>query len=140
MTLALPRSIFRLSVRVRIVLLALIPVVGFLANGIAYTVGETEVAQAFDSVKHAGALNESSQEFKAAVTAMRINARDFSAQPTRPAVAAFDASYALAVRSLATIQAAVAAEDKQYIQSLNTRLADVMANFEKRAAAFVDQA
>ncbi len=131
MTLALSRSFFRLSVRVRIILLALIPVVGFLANGIAYTVGETEVAQAFDSVKHAAGLSESNQEFKAALSSMRINARDFSAQPTRTAIAAFDGSYAQAVRSLAMIQAAVSAEDRPYIQTLNARLAAVMANFEK---------
>src|SRR5438067_1872955 len=105
MTLALSRSFFRLSVRVRIVLLALIPVVGFLANGIAYTVGETEVGQAFNSVNSAAALSDSSQEFKAALAAMRINARDFSAHPSRAAIAAFDGSYANALRSLATIQA-----------------------------------
>ncbi len=40
----------RLSVRARIVVLGVIPVVGFLANGIAFLTGDSEVGQAFEAV------------------------------------------------------------------------------------------
>ena len=39
-----------LSVRARIVALALIPVVGFIANGLHYVVSEREVSSAFAAV------------------------------------------------------------------------------------------
>ena len=45
-----------LSVRNRIILLAVIPVFGFLANGLAFTTGETQVESALLSVKRASAL------------------------------------------------------------------------------------
>src|SRR6202030_1934702 len=44
------RAFSKLSVRARIIVLGVIPVIGFLANGIAFTVGDVEVGRAFDSV------------------------------------------------------------------------------------------
>ena len=46
MILSVYRLVTRLSVRARIVLLAAIPVIGFLANGIAFTTGEADVEAA----------------------------------------------------------------------------------------------
>ena len=43
----------KISVRSRIVAIAVIPVIGFLTNGIAFTAGETDVEVAFRSVKQA---------------------------------------------------------------------------------------
>jgi len=40
----------RLSVRARIIVLGIIPVIGFLATGIAFVTGDTQVGSAFDSV------------------------------------------------------------------------------------------
>ena len=40
----------KLSVRARIIVLGVIPVIGFLANGIAFMAGDVEVGRAFDSV------------------------------------------------------------------------------------------
>ena len=40
----------KLSVRARIIVLGVIPVIGFLANGMAFMVGDVEVGRAFDSV------------------------------------------------------------------------------------------
>ena len=53
MTLSLHRIITRISVRTRIIVLAAIPVVGFLVNGIAYTAGEREVEHAFRTADRA---------------------------------------------------------------------------------------
>ena len=58
-----------------------IPVVGFLANGIAFTTGQAEVEDAFGSVKHASTLAETSQDLKGALASMRILVRDFAIQP-----------------------------------------------------------
>src|SRR5262249_47690590 len=72
MRLSLPplpafRWLNSISVRTRIVVLALIPVVGFIANGLPYTSGEDAVAGAFDSAKRAATLAGASREFKIAV-------------------------------------------------------------------------
>ena len=62
MTLSLPRMIAGISVRSRIILLAAIPVAGFLVNGIVYTAGEREVENAFRIADRASDLAEVSRE------------------------------------------------------------------------------
>src|SRR5258708_37748640 len=90
----------RLSVRGRIAAIAVIPVVGFLANGLAFISGETEVGNAFESVKSASVLADTSREFKAALARMQMASKDFVTQPSDAEVAAFDAGQALAANSL----------------------------------------
>ena len=46
----LARMLTSVSVRTRIVVLAMIPVAGFLANGLTYTSGEGDVGRAFATV------------------------------------------------------------------------------------------
>jgi methyl-accepting chemotaxis protein len=75
------RHVGRMSVRSRIIVLALIPVVGFLANGMTYVSGEEEVGQSFKTVNRAHELAEASREFKIAIAAMRIAAKDFAVSP-----------------------------------------------------------
>src|SRR6187551_2432780 len=77
----LTRLAGRMSVRTRIVLLALIPVIGFLANGVTYVSGEDEVGRAFHTVNRARELADASRDFKIAVAAMRIAVKDFSVRP-----------------------------------------------------------
>ena len=55
------------SARTRIVVLALIPVAGFLANGVTYVSGEGNVGRAFATVTQSHALVDSSRDFKSAV-------------------------------------------------------------------------
>ena len=52
------RLVSGLTVRTRIVVLAAIPLLGFLANGTAFTTGQAEVEDDFDSVKQAAALRD----------------------------------------------------------------------------------
>jgi methyl-accepting chemotaxis protein len=75
------RLVSRLSVRARIIAIALIPVLGFLANGIAYIAGERAVDRAVESVERATSLADASREFKSAVTAIKAAARSFAVQP-----------------------------------------------------------
>src|SRR3984893_7646834 len=88
--------IAKLSVRNRIAAIAVIPVVGFLANGLAFTSGEIEVGNAFESVKSAAVLADASREFKAALARMQMTSKDFVAQPSDQEVAAFAAGHELA--------------------------------------------
>src|SRR5262245_6678885 len=94
----------KLSVRTRIVVLALVPVVGFLANGIAFKIGESEVSNAFDSVKHASSLADAAQEFKDSLAAMRISARDFATRPGADQIQSFEDSHQRAQNSLNEIE------------------------------------
>jgi hypothetical protein len=55
------------SVRTPIIVLALIPVAGFLANGLTYVSGEGDVGRAFATVTQSHALVDSSRDFKSAV-------------------------------------------------------------------------
>src|SRR5581483_12369137 len=66
------------SVRTRIVVLALIPVVGFFANGVTYMAGERDVGTAFDTVRRSNALADASRDFKSAIATMRITLKDFT--------------------------------------------------------------
>jgi len=67
-----------ISVRARIVALLLIPVGGFLANGIAFTSGEADVQVAFASVNRAAALSDAAHSIRADLAAMRLSVRDFA--------------------------------------------------------------
>src|SRR4030088_2620384 len=93
---SIQRLISKLSVRSRIAAIAVIPVVGFLANGLAFTSGETEAEHTFESVRGAGVLAEASREFKAALARMQTASKDFVARPSDEGVAAFGAGHQLA--------------------------------------------
>ena len=107
MTLSLHRIITRISVRTRIILLAAIPVAGFLVNGIAFTVGEREVESAFRTADRASDLAEISREFRGALIQMRVRTRDFALRPSQELIHAFETTHDAAVRTLGIIEAAV---------------------------------
>jgi len=103
----LPRLLTSISVRTRIVVLALIPVVGFLANGLTYISGEGDVGTAFETVKHSTALADASRDFKSAISSIRIIVKDFNASPSPNLVVSFEQTHAVALRSLDTIAASI---------------------------------
>jgi methyl-accepting chemotaxis protein len=96
-----------LSVRARIVTLALIPVAGFAVIGFAYVSGEQEVDDAFDSVKISSALADASREFKSALTTMRISAKDFATRPRPELIKDFQEGHDSASKSLDIIESAI---------------------------------
>jgi methyl-accepting chemotaxis protein len=63
----LTRPLSAISVRTRIIVLAMVPVVGFLATGLNYISGEREVGTAFETVKRSAALADASRDFKSAI-------------------------------------------------------------------------
>ncbi len=104
--------------RTRIVVLALIPVVGFLANGLTYVSGEGDVATAFDTVNRSGALADASRDFKSAVSTMRIIVKDFSVAPNDNLLVGYEQAHALALQSLDAIAASIDRRHAANIESL----------------------
>ncbi|MBM3528558.1 MAG: HAMP domain-containing protein [Alphaproteobacteria bacterium] len=119
----------RLSVRTRMALLAAIPVLAFAANGIAYTVGESQVAQAFETVRRASSVADHSQNFKVSIAAVRIHARDFAQRPSADLIKEFEAARAQAGGSLAAIEENVDEETRKRLLPLRERLGEVAINF-----------
>jgi methyl-accepting chemotaxis protein len=135
MPLSVPRILsFRFlnsktSVRSRIVAIAVIPLIGFLVNGIAFTAGETDVANAFRSAEHATDLADASEGFKAGLAAMRIGIRDFIAEPSQESIAAFEAGSAQASQSFHSIETSVSQDQRFVLSALTRSMAAVQDNF-----------
>src|SRR5271167_73009 len=111
----LSRLLTSISVRTRIIVLALFPVVGFLANGLTYFSGEGAVGTAFETVKHSGTLAGASRDFKSAIASLRIIVKDFSANPSDNLAVNFEQAHAFALQSLASIAASI---DHRHAESI----------------------
>ena len=138
------RLVTRLSVRARIIGLALIPVVGFLANGVSFTAGQSNVETSFDHVKRAGDVADTSQNLKAALAAMRIHARDFAARPSDGLIISFEAAHSVATASLAKMAAALDDTARKSLEPVRNSLSEVIVNFgtlarHQRDLGFTDQ-
>jgi methyl-accepting chemotaxis protein len=112
-----------LSVRARIAVLALIPVVGFAANGLNFMSSEHAVERAFDSVRRAATLAEASRDFKGALATMQTSARDMATRPARELIKDFEDAYDIALDGL---DRAVAAQPSERA-SIDTLRVDVAA-------------
>src|SRR6187397_1353270 len=110
------------SVRARIIALALIPVAGFLANGIAFTSGDADVQAAFGSVNRAAALSDASNDFKEALAVMRLTVRDFASKPDDALVQAFEDNRKRAAGSLDTLEHALGERERKEVTALKDRL------------------
>ncbi len=125
MKLTVNRLISQISVRTRIAVLALIPVAGFLVNGIAFTAGESEIENAFGIVKNASVLADASREFRGALAAMGMRTREFAAQPSRDLIQSFESAHATAIRTLGTVETSVHPSLKQKLGPLQAQLAEI---------------
>lgn len=124
-----------LSVRSRIVLLVLIPVAGFIANGASYVSGEREVGDAFERYRRAVLTAEASHSFMEAINQMRITARDFAAAPSDELVDAFEAANALALRKIEIIDNSIDDDERLRISWLSGRLKDIRTRFRDVVSA-----
>ena len=141
MTSSALRLVSGLTVQTRIVVLAAIPLLGFLANGTAFTTGQVEVENAFASVKHATTLSETSQDLKAALSGMRIVVRDFAAQPSPALVQTFEDIHQGSLNNLRRIEGSAHASVRPEIEGLRKRIAEVNTRFshlinEQKALGF----
>jgi methyl-accepting chemotaxis protein len=123
-----------LSVRTRIIVLALIPVAGFVATGLTYISGEREVAEAFETADRAATLADASREFKIAIGSMRISVKDFVAGPKPRIVDDFDREMADALKSLSRITRSGAAMRGDTIVTLHNQLGGLKVNFDQLVA------
>jgi len=130
----LSRLLTHFSVRMRIVVLALIPIAGFVANGLTYLSGEHEVGSAFQTVRQSVVLADASRDFKRALSTMRITLKDFTAAPSDQLIQTFDQAQRLAQTNLDTIAASVDSDRLKSIDSLRQRVAILKANFDKLVA------
>ena len=83
-----------LSVRMRLIVLSVIPVIGFVAVGVAYVSSEHTVDAAFASVQQSSRLADASRAFKDALTTMQVRAKEFVAQPQPVLVTRFGEAHA----------------------------------------------
>src|ERR1700756_1866859 len=86
----------KLSVRARIIVLGVIPVIGFLANGAAFMVGDTEVGRAFDSVHSYTKVADASRDLKSGLLMMRAATTQYVARPSDREVADFNTGQEMA--------------------------------------------
>ena len=133
MTLSFHRIIARISVRTRIILLTALPVAGFLANGMAYTVGEQEVDNAFRTAERASDLAEVSREFRGALIQMRVRTRDFALRSSQDLIHAFETNHDTAVHTLGLIEAAVDAPTRRKLATMKGQLEEIAAQFDDLA-------
>jgi methyl-accepting chemotaxis protein len=132
-TLPFHRFITRISVRVRIIVLAAIPVVGFMVNGIAYTAGEREVEHAFRTADRAADLAEVSREFRGMLIQMRVRTRDFASRSSEELIQAFQTAYDSAVRTFRIIEAVIDGPTRQKFAPLKAQLEEIAAQFNDLA-------
>jgi len=123
------RLMSALSVRARIAALAMIPVVGFVANGVNYVVSETDVSRAFDAVSRSNTLTDSSRDLRAALTGVRFVAKEMAVNPSQALVKAFNEHHAAALESLQRIQKNGDPDDTRTIPHILRTVGGLKENF-----------
>jgi methyl-accepting chemotaxis protein len=120
----------KLSVRARIIVLGVIPVVGLLTNGLAYLSGDVEVGRAFDSVNRDTAVADASRDLKTGLLQVRAATTQYVARPSDQGVKDFDDGQQLAMKSLDRIAASLGTDDQDVITPLRITVRDLRASFE----------
>jgi methyl-accepting chemotaxis protein len=120
-----------LSVRARLIVLSLIPVVGFAAIAGAYLSSEREVEAAFGSVQQSARLADASRAFKESLTMMQARAKDFVAQPQPGLVSRFAEAHEGAMSSLKIIQELATDADKPTLTALEARVRNLKGTFTR---------
>jgi methyl-accepting chemotaxis protein len=119
-----------MSVRTRVIVLALIPVAGFAANGLTYVSSEGEVDAAFRTFQQSDALADTSRDFKAALTNMKVGAKDFAAAPSPELIGKFESALTYALTNLSTIEVSVGDAEAQIIMQLRSEVLGLKTNFD----------
>jgi len=120
----------RLSVRGRIIVLGVIPVVGFLAIGIAYLSGDVDVGSAFEAVHRNTDVSDASRDLKTGLLIMRAATTDFASHPSDAEAKNFYAGQALAMQCLDRIQASLSASEQDTVTPLRITVRDLKASFD----------
>jgi len=123
------KAFSKLSVRARIIVLGVIPVIGFLANGIAFMVGDAEVGRAFDSVRRDAGVADASRDLKTGLLLMRGATTEFVARPSDGEVKNFNDGQQLAMQSLDRIAAILDSSAQDAATPLRITVRDLKTSF-----------
>jgi methyl-accepting chemotaxis protein len=131
----------RLSVRARVIVLGLIPLIGFLANAAALKSGDLQVGRSFQSVQAETRVASASHDLKSGLLEMRAATAAFVAHPSDDAVNNFAAGQKAAMQSLDRVESALASSPQDIITPLRITVRDLKASFdslvnEQRALGF----
>ncbi len=119
-----------LSVRARVFILAIIPVIGLGVIGMFFANGERNVAAAFETVQNSSDLANASREFNSAISALRVAVNDYVAGQDSTRKQAFYDQLSIAIENMTTIEKYAEQRDKQTIASLRRSLTILRSNFE----------
>ena len=120
----------KLSVRARIIVLGVIPVIGFLAIGLAYMTGDIEVGRAFDSVHRDSAVADASRDLKTGLLMMRAATTEFVARPSDQQVQDFADGQELAMHIARPHRGVLDASEQDVITPLRITVRDLKTSFE----------
>jgi methyl-accepting chemotaxis protein len=120
-----------LSVRTRIVCLAVIPIIGIVTGGTAFMAGDAEVDRAFASSGQAAQVVDASRELMIALMTLDKSVKDFLKDPSYGIVKVFAASQSRARQSLDAMDAMNAGTDGKDIAVLRANVAALNDNFGK---------
>jgi methyl-accepting chemotaxis protein len=122
---SLLKAVTSISVRTRIIGIALIPVAGFVVNGASFVAGESDVTNAFHNVERADAISDASREFRTALVSMQFAAADFVAAPSKELIKTFDETHTLATSHFNSIAAAPDALSEQDLSFVRQKLGEL---------------
>ena len=111
-------------------MLGVIPVIGFLANGIAFMAGDVEVGRAFDSVHRDTRVADASRDLKTGLLIMRAATTQYVARPSDKEVADFTDGQQLAMKSLDRIAAVLGASAQDVVTPMRITVRDLKTSFE----------
>jgi methyl-accepting chemotaxis protein len=126
----LARISLSLSVRSRIIILALIPLAGFTIIGFSYISGEHEVESTFKSMKSASAIADASRDLKSGINGMRAAAKDLAASGDKEKIDNFQDMQMRATIRLKLLEQAKGVIDPKKVTLLQGRLDDLKKNFD----------
>jgi methyl-accepting chemotaxis protein len=131
----------KLSVRARIIALGIIPVIGFVATGIAFMAGDSKVGRALDIVQQDTEVADASRDLKTGLLMMRASAVEFVAHPSDDQVKSFADGQELAMRSINRIESTVGPSQEDVTTPLRITIRDLKTSFaslvnEERSLGF----
>jgi diguanylate cyclase (GGDEF)-like protein len=124
--MGLSRLAPRISVSLRMAMIALIPVCGFGATGYNNASSERQVAAAVAEFERSEALANASHDLTEALILMRSIAREFASAPSQSLITDFIAAHSRALKSVDHIETAGNAEERKHIGQLRSRLFAVL--------------
>jgi methyl-accepting chemotaxis protein len=119
-----------LSVRARIIILAVTPLIGFTVIGFSFVSGERAVEHAFESMKTASSVAEASRDLRSNINSLRAAAKEFSAGGGQDKISDFEERYIRAQIGIKLIEQSKEIADQKQLGVLNSRLADMKEKFD----------